>query len=246
LRRPSANRAASFRSMEANGEQPRAQRPRPPAAYTALVGVVFVAVIAVAGINLLSNEDAGVLDPADAGWPLPQFAVPDVRSELSGDANIAQDDCAVSQIPCPRSERRLPACEVDLEGAIRVCDLFDRPLVLSFWFTRGGDCESQQDVFEQAYRRFSARVNFLGIVVRDSREDVRELISERGWSHPIGLDSDGALGSLYRIGGCPTFLYAYPGGILQTVSIGELEQAAFDRKVRELLAASSGRRRAEG
>jgi hypothetical protein len=232
--------------MEANGEQRGQeqggeQRPRIPGIYTALVGVAFVAVIAVAGINLLSNEDVGVLDPADSGWPLPQFAVPDVRSELSGDANVAQDDCEVSEIPCPSSERRLPACEIEVEGAIRICDMFDRPLVLSFWFTRGGDCESQQDVFEQAYRRFSQRVNFLGIDIRDGREDVRELVSEHGWTHPLGLDSDGALSNLYRIGGCPTFLYVYPGGILQTVSIGQLERAAFDRKVRELLDASNRR-----
>jgi hypothetical protein len=233
--------------MEGNGQQQReARRPRTPAIYTALVGVAFVAVLAVAGINLLATEDAGVLDPADAGWPLPQFAVPDARSELTGDANLAQDDCEVSEIPCPESERRLPACKVDLEGAIRVCDLFGRPLVISFWFTRGGDCEGQQDVFEEAYRRFSDRVNFLAIAVRDSREDVLELVSERDWTHPIGLDSDGALGNLYRIGGCPSFLYVYPGGILQTVSIGELEQGAFDRKVRELLSASSKRERVEG
>lgn len=233
--------------MEANDEQRRpGPRPRNPAIYTALVGVAFIAVIAVAGINLLSSEDAGVLDPDDAGWPLPQFAVPDVRSELSGDANIAQDDCEVSEIPCPESERRDPACEVDVEGAIRVCDFFDRPLVLSFWFTRGGDCESQQDVFETGYQRFSGRVNFLAIDVRDSREAVRELVSEHGWTHPIGLDSDGALSNLYRIGGCPTFLYVYPGGILQTVSIGELERAAFDRKVRQLLVASSKREQEEG
>jgi hypothetical protein len=234
--------------MEANGErrnqeQGDEQRPRIPRIYTALVGVAFVAVIAVAGINLVSNEDAGVLAPEDSGWPLPQFAVPDVRSELSGDANVAQDDCGVSEIPCPASEQRLPACQIEVEGAIRICDLFNRPLVLSFWFTRGGDCEGQQDVFEQAYQRFSRRVNFLGIDVRDSREDVRELVSEHGWTHPLGLDSDGALSNVYRVGGCPTFLYVYPGGILQTVAIGELEQEAFERKVRELLAVSNRRAR---
>ena len=58
--------------------------------------------IAVAGVNLLHNDDAGVLDPGNAGWPLPQFAVPDARSELTGDANIAQDDCKTSaRSPAP-------------------------------------------------------------------------------------------------------------------------------------------------
>ena len=210
--------------------------------YALIVGIAFVAVIAVAGINTISTEEQGVLGASDEGdAPLEQFAVPDARSGVSGDANIAQDDCDAARIPCPEESRRTPACLVDVPGAIRVCDLFNRPLVLSFWFTRGGDCEDQEDVFERTYRRYSDRVNFLAIDVRDSDEEVRKLIAERGWTHPIGLDRDGALSNLYRVGGCPTFVYAYPGGIQQSTSIGELDDRDFLARVERLIAASKQR-----
>jgi AhpC/TSA family len=237
--------------VEANGEASgegrrdrRPERPRPGRIYSAIVGLVFLAVIAVAGVNLISDEDSGVLGSGEEGdLPLAQFAVPDARSELEGDANIAQDDCESAAIPCPEGDRRDPACQVDVAGAIRVCDLFDRPLVLSFWFTRGGECEAQQDVFEAAYRRFGDEVNFLAIDVRDDPDEVRRLIAERGWTHPVGLDRDGALSNLYRIGGCPTFLYAYPGGILQSTTIGELDQQQLASRIERLVEAS--RERAE-
>jgi thiol-disulfide isomerase/thioredoxin len=210
--------------------------------YALIVGIAFIAVIAVAGINTISTEEQGVLGASDEGdAPLAQFAVPDARSGVSGDANIAQDDCDAARIPCPEESRRTPACLVDVPGAIRVCDLFNRPLVLSFWFTRGGDCEDQEDVFERAYRRYSDRVNFLAIDVRDSDEEVRELIAGRGWTHPIGLDRDGALSNLYRVGGCPTFVYAYPGGIQQSISIGELDDRDFSARVARLITASKQR-----
>ena len=215
---------------------------RPAAIYSILVGLVFIAVIAVAAVNLISTDDSGVLGAGEEGdLPLAQFAVPDARQDLEGDANIAQDDCETPQIPCPEGDRRTPACEVDVQGAIRVCDLFGKPLVLSFWFTKGGDCEAEQDVFEKAYRRFGERVNFLAIDVRDEPDEVRRLISERNWTHPVGLDRDGALSNLYRIGGCPSFAYAYPGGILQGTSIGELSEAEFVKRVNELIAASQKR-----
>jgi thioredoxin family protein len=223
-------------------EDRRGSRPRPAAIYSAIVGLVFIAIIAVAGINALNTEDSGVLGSGDEGdLPLAQFAVPSARSALEGDANIAQDDCERPQIPCPEGDRRTPACEVQVAGAIRVCELFDRPLVLSFWFTRGGDCEAQEDVFESAYRRFRTRVNFLAVDVRDDTDEVRRLISERGWTHPVGLDRDGALSNLYRIGGCPTFLYVYPGGILQGTTIGELDERELDDRVQELIDASTRR-----
>ena len=210
--------------------------------YSLIVGMVFIAVIAVAGINVISTEDKGVLGASNEGdAPLAQFAVPNARSDISGDANIAQDDCDSARIPCPEENRRTPACRVDVPGAIRVCDLFNRPLVLSFWFTRGGDCEDQEDVFERAYRRYSGRVNFLAIDVRDDESEVRKLIDERHWTHPIGLDRDGALSNLFRVGGCPTFVYAYPGGILQATSIGELDDQQFFGKVDRLIAASQQR-----
>jgi thiol-disulfide isomerase/thioredoxin len=210
--------------------------------YSLIVGMVFIAVIAVAGINVISTEDKGVLGASNEGdAPLAQFAVPNARSDISGDANIAQDDCDSARIPCPEENRRTPACRVDVPGAIRVCDLFNRPLVLSFWFTRGGDCEDQEDVFERAYRRYSGRVNFLAIDVRDDESELRKLIDERHWTHPIGLDRDGALSNLFRVGGCPTFVYAYPGGILQATSIGELDDQQFFGKVDRLIAASQQR-----
>ena len=31
---------------------------------------------------------------------------------------------------------------------------------------------------------------------------------------PVGYDRDGAVSDLYRVGGCPTVAFAYPGGIL--------------------------------
>jgi thiol-disulfide isomerase/thioredoxin len=218
------------------------ERPRRTTVYSLIVGMVFIALIAVAGVNLISTKNKGVLGAREEGdLPLAQFAVPDARTGASGDANIAQDDCDAARIPCPSGNRRTPACQVEVSGAIRVCDLFGKPLVLSFWFTRGGDCENQEDVFERAYRRYSPKVNFLAVDVRDSDSEVRKLIAERHWTHPIGLDRDGALSNLYRVGGCPTFVYAYPGGILQATSIGQLDDQRFSSKVDTLIAASKQR-----
>jgi hypothetical protein len=225
-------------------EQPEeGRRPRRPfAIYSVIVGLVFIAIVAVAAINTLSTEDSGVLGAGDeAGLPLAQFAVPDARSDLEGDSNIAQDDCEVARVPCPEDDRRTPACAIEIEGAIRVCDLFARPLVLSFWFTKGGECESQQDAFEAVYRRHRGRANFLAINVRDGREEVLRLADEHGWTHPIGLDRDGALSNLYRVGGCPSFLYAYPGGILRETSIGELSAKQLSARVDDLIQASRER-----
>lgn len=210
--------------------------------YSIVVGLLFLAVIVIAAVNTIEGGGGGEtlgLDRLPERWPLPEFAVPDGAGKLEGDANVAQDDCDTSAIPCPEGSQRTPACRVDLPEAIRVCDLFDRPLVISFWFGKGDNCVEQQDLVERVHRRYRDRVGFLSLDIRDDRDTLRELIRQRGWTMPVGYDRDGAVAGLYGVGGCPTFAYVYPGGTLEGAGIGELTVAQLSDRVDRLLAATA-------
>lgn len=208
--------------------------------YSILVGLFFAAIVAVAIIHgVPGGGDTLGLDKQPPRWALPEFAVPAATGTLEGDANIAQDDCSEGGLPCPASARRAPACRVRTPGAIRVCDLFDRPSVISFWFSKGGGgCVDQQDVVSRLYPRYRGRVNFLSLDIRDDRNTVRDLIQSRRWGMPVGYDRDGAVAGLYRVGGCPTFAYVYPGGTLESASIGNLDVSGLSERIGRLLRAS--------
>ena len=214
--------------------------PRPASRYSVIVGLLFLAIVLVAFFDSISTEDPRTLglDREEADLPLPEFAVPVAVSALGGDANVAQDDCSSAEIPCPEGDERTPACHVEGPDVIRVCDYFDRPFVLSFWFTKGGECEAQQDVVSAVAGEYSGEVNFLSLNIRDDREAVRELVEERGWEMPVGYDHDGAVASLYNVGGCPTFAFVYPGGILHRAHIGELDADGLSSEIDNLLAAT--------
>lgn len=208
--------------------------------YSIVVGLLFLVLVALAALHTLGGAGGTLgLDRQPARWPLPEFAVPDAAGPLEGDANVAQDDCESSAVPCPAADRRKAACEIPTAGAIRVCELFDRPLVISFWFTKGGDCAEKQDAVDAAYRRYRGRVNFLSLDIGDDRSTVRELIRQHGWEMPVGYDRDGAVGALYRVGGCPTLAYVYPGGTLQGTGVGEFSATQLDARVNDLLAATA-------
>jgi hypothetical protein len=213
--------------------------------YSLVVGLLFAAIIVIAAIHTLESKDEGTLglDKLRPRWPLPEFAVPRAAGQLEGDANVAQDDCETAETPCPASAQRKPACRIATPGALRVCDFFNRPLLISFWFAHGGNCSEQQNVVNQVYERYRGRVNFLSLDIRDDRETVRELIRQGRWTMPVGYDRDGAVAGLYRVGGCPTFAYVYPGGTLQSASIGELTAAQLEAHLDSLL---TGTRAVEG
>jgi hypothetical protein len=210
--------------------------------YSIAVGLAFLVVIVLASIHTLEGGNGPAtlgLEKLPARWPLPEFAVPEAAGKLEGDANVNQDDCGSSSLPCPEDPPREPACRISTPEAIRVCDFFAKPLVISFWFTSKGGCVLQQDVVGDVYRRYRGRVGFLSLDVLDDREPVRQLVRSHGWRMPVGFDRDGAVATLYGVGGCPTFAYVFPGGTLEDTSVGDLSVAQLGAKVESLLAATA-------
>jgi thiol-disulfide isomerase/thioredoxin len=207
--------------------------PRPGRAYSTVVGLLFLALIVVGTLSTIGSRDQGVLglNEVSTDEPLAEFAVPIATSGLEGDANVAQDDCESDQLPCPSDQRRAPACRVRLANAIRVCDYFERPLVISFWFSRGGNCENEQDVVSEVSRRYRGRVGFLSIDVRDSRDSVRDLVRQRGWRMPVGYDHDGAVTNAYAVAICPTITFAARGGKVVSTSFSLLGESALVQRL---------------
>jgi thiol-disulfide isomerase/thioredoxin len=225
-----------------------AEEPRKPGArYPVFVGIAFVVLIAYATYNTITNDDDGLLgaEEGERGRALAEFAVPDVRGTLENDANVYQDDCETAENPCPEDAQRVPACRIEMSEVLRVCDYFDRPLAISFWFTGGADCLAEQDAFDEAAGRFEGEVNFLSINVRDEIDEVRQIVAERGWEVPVGWDRDGAVSNIYRVGVCPTLALAYPGGVLQSAEIGTdaFSDAALAESLAALVAESADRAR---
>ena len=233
--------------MAEPSESPSEQRRRAANRYSIWVGVAFAVLIGIATVNTLNSNEGALLgaEEADAGEPLPEFALPELLRGEDKDANIYQDDCETSANPCPAGDTRTPACEVQLPNVINVCDLLDRPLVLSFWFSNLAECPPTQDAVDAAAERYSGRVNFLSVAVRGDQDELREIVEERGWTLPIGWDRDGAVSNLYRVGVCPTVAFVLPGGLLREARIGaaELEEGRLDAAIDQLLA--EARRRAE-
>jgi hypothetical protein len=221
------------------GERSDREAKRPSSRYSAFVGLAFIALIVIAAINAFESNESGVLgaDETQVGEPLPEFAVPELIGGEDADANVYQDDCESSEVPCPADEQRTPACEVDVPNVIRICDLFDRPLVLSFWFSTPADCPPTQDVVDNAARRYGGGVNFLSLAVRGDREELADIVAERGWEIRVGWDRDGAVSNLYLVGVCPTVAFVLPGGILSEARVGsdELDQRQLDAAIERLI-----------
>ncbi len=206
----------------------RPEVPRPSNKYAWAVGIVALMLLGVLlFFQTLPNSGEGLRGP-EPGSRLKAFAAPSALGALEGDANVCQRE------PCPEQAGAEPACELVSEDVVNLCQLRRRPLVLTFIFDRGADCYPQVDRTERLKDDLPG-VQFATVFFsRKEREEIRRLVEARRWTQPVGVDEDGAIANLYGVGGCPTTIFARPGGRVLDTELGNVTEDELRRKAERL------------
>jgi hypothetical protein len=215
----------------------RPEVPRPGNKYAWVVGIVMLMGLGVLLFaETIPNSGEGLRGP-EPGSRLKAFAAPSALGAVEGDANVCQ------KRPCPEQAGARPACELVAGGVVNLCRLRERPLVLTFIFDRGADCYPQVDRTERVKDELP-RVAFATVFFsRKEREEIRAVVRSRGWTQPVAVDEDGAVANLYGVGGCPTTVFARPGGEVLATELGNLTEGELRRTAERLTGPGGDRRR---
>ena len=226
--RSAAEKLAELDERDPEPDHPSRKPPEPPrpgGRYMWVVGVAaLILLIVVAAHQLSSGEGTFIKGPA-VGEPLPEFAAPLVDGP-DADANVVPRSNGSSKVN--------PACSVRVPGSLNICDQEDKPVVISFLFLRGADCEPQFDRLDRVARQFAGKVNFVGVFFERDRDKVRDAVKKHGWSFPIVVDRDGAVSNLYAVGGCPTTVFADRGGRVRATRTGNLDERRLAQLIQGL------------
>jgi hypothetical protein len=180
-----------------------------------VVGVAAMILLTVVFVHQLRSAETGsFIKGPEVGRQLPEFAAPLVDGP-NKDANVV-----------PRSSESdvTKACDVRVPGSLNICDQWDKPVVVSFLFVRGADCEPQFDRLDRVWRQYGRTVNIVGVFFERDRDRVRDVVKKNGWRFPMVVDRDGAITNLYAVGGCPTTVFADRGGKVRDTRTGDLDE----------------------
>lgn len=83
----------------------------------------------------------------------------------------------------------------DMNGnTISLYESLDKPVVLNFWATWCGPCQSEMPAFDKMYQKYGEQINFLMVNVTDGSRDTKEKVSsfyeESGYTFPVYLDTN--------------------------------------------------------
>jgi hypothetical protein len=201
-----------------------------PPRYGRWVGALAIVILLLITLNTALTPSNGLAGLAP-GAHMPPFAVPLATGDLPGDANVATR-------PNDGSAGARPACTVRGSRILNICQLYEQGPVVLALFVDASACTGVLDGMQALVSQFPG-VRFAGVAIKGERAQLRTLVRVHGLSFPIGVDSDGALPSLYRMASCPQVTFAYPGGVVQSKALLTTPSLAVLRtRVSELVAAA--------
>ncbi len=168
----------------------KASNPR----YGRYAGLAGAVILALAAIYLLFLRPA-VLSGIPPGNRVAPFAVPLVLGSLQGDADIATraDQGGAGLVP---------ACAERGAQILNICQLYEQgPVVLALFLDAGG-CTTILNELQQLAPSFPS-VRFAAVAIEGDRAALRRLLRSQRLTLPVGVDSDGAAGSLYKVAQLP-------------------------------------------
>ncbi len=112
----------------------------------------------------------------------------------------------------------------------------ERPVVLNVWGSWCIPCRSEAPLLRAAAREFDDRVRFVSVAVRDSERAAAEFIDEfRLGAFEHFFDPPGAVPAALGGRGVPLTFFFRPGGDLDTLHTGVIDERSLALRIDELL-----------
>lgn len=222
---------------------------------TILIVLLLVVVIGGAGIgyNYLSkNYKDKQKDEKTSVETTTEELTEDNKKENTDDSTVGQSETEAATEESSKEEKTEEGSGSDGQTAtapdfkflnmdgeeVHLSDYFGKPVVLNFWATWCGPCQMEMPYFDTAYKKYSENINFLFIDLtdgsRDTVESAKTFVDEKGFSFPIGFDTEYDGAYTYAVSSIPMTFFIDKDGVIQAYQIGTIDEGVLNEQL-ELL-----------
>lgn len=156
----------------------------------------------------------------------------------SPSANLREEGAAGSAQAADRPAPDFEARAAD-GSTVRLSQLEGAPVVLNFWASTCGPCQSEMPGFQEAFDRYGSEVQFAMVDVvgfnGETAERAQRFLEANGYTFPVLYDDQGAASKAYGLTSIPrTYFIDAQGNIVATGS-GALSEQALDKGLSMIL-----------
>ena len=124
----------------------------------------------------------------------------------------------------------------DAQGnAYRLSDFFGKPIVLNFWASWCGPCQSEMPDFEAKYQQLAGEVQFLMVNMTDGDRETLEIASgfivQKGYTFPVFYDTQLDAATTYSVYSLPTTYFIDSRGVIVARAMGAIAEQTLQRGI---------------
>ena len=118
--------------------------------------------------------------------------------------------------------------------AVNLSDYVGKPIVLNFWASWCGPCQSEMPDFNAKCRELDGKVQFLMVNMTSGRETVetaKAFIESKGYTFPVLYDTDSDAAAVYSVYSLPTTYFIDAAGNLVAQAAGAIDGETLQRGI---------------
>ena len=182
----------------------------------------------IVGAYFLYDTLGDKVDGAQLG-DLSDGAGNNVSDDSTSDDNSSDEDTSDSsenEYPNASLHKAYDFTFYDENGEeVKLSDFYGKPIVLNFWASWCGPCQSEMPDFNEVYSEYKDKVHFLMLSVDESFEDAKSFVASNGLSLPIYHDKTYAGSAAYGANAIPLTYFINKDGYMVVYANFALEKS---------------------